>query len=118
MSAIAIILGDEHDALAVGQVDRMADLSQRGRQPFQVRFGHGDEIGKGVCLVAHAPRVMPCLAEIAATTDVSDGVDDATVEQAQPLRRETDIVRIAVRAIAFQPQRRATVTRTPLAVHQ
>ena len=49
-------------------------------------LGHRDKIGKRLHLVEHAPRVVPCLAEVAATTDMGDGVDDAAVEQAQPVR--------------------------------
>jgi len=36
----------------------------------------------------HAPRVVPRLSKLAAAADVSDGVDRAAVQQAEPIRTE------------------------------
>src|SRR5258705_4546055 len=67
-------------------------------------FGGSDEVGEGVALFVHARGVVPGLAEFAAAAHVRDGVDHATVEQAQAIRTEADWDGDAVAAVAVEKE--------------
>src|SRR5258708_26143494 len=88
---------DEPLAICVARCDEMF----RGR----------DEIGEGVALIAHAPGIVPGLAEFAASADVRDSEDDAAVEEAETIRIEIDRHGNTIAAVPVEQQRSAAVTR-------
>src|SRR6185312_12918791 len=61
---------------------------------------------------------VPRLAEVHATADVGDGVHEAPVEQAQPIRTESWIDTNAVGSVAIEQHWRMPVPRKTFFVHQ
>ena len=78
----------------------------------------GDEIGEGIFLLQQAAGFMPRLAQVHAAADVRNGVDEAAVEQAQPVRTERRIDADAVRAVAVEQHRCAAVAHETFLVDQ
>src|SRR5258706_7784560 len=72
-------------------------------------LGAGDEVGESVFLVHHAAIVVPSFAQFAATTNVSDGGDYATIDHAEHVRVEEDVVGDSAGSISVQVQRAAAV---------
>ena len=65
-------------------------------------LGCGNEVGEGVLLDHHLARVVPLLAHLSAAADVRDAEDHTAIQEAQPVRREVDVVRDAVRAVTLK----------------
>ncbi len=75
-----------------------------------------DEVGETVAFFFHAAGVVPRLSELSAAADVRDGVDYATVQQAEPVRTEIDRHGDSVAAVAIEKKRGRAVARRIMAV--
>ena len=83
----------------------------RGHPQAHQVLGDGDEVGERVDLVRQAAGIVPRVALLAAAADVGDGIDEPAVHQRQPLDAELGMLRVAVGAVAVEPDRRRAVER-------
>ena len=79
-------------------------------------FGGSDEIGKGVFFSLQAACIVPGFAEFAAAANVSDGVNDAAVEETEAIGIEIYWHGDAVAAVAVEEERSGAVARGGIAI--
>ena len=98
-------IGDRAHKEAAGTAALDDEFAVRGEAPSDEILGAGDEIGERVHFSVHAASIMPGLAEFAAAANVSDGEDDAAIEEAEPVGTEGHGHRKAVAAVAVEEKR-------------
>ncbi len=79
-------------------------------------FGSSDKVRERIALLFHAASVVPRLSELAASADVRDGVDHATVQQARAVRTEIDRHGNSIAAVTIEKKRRGAVTQRIAAI--
>ena len=109
-------VGDRAHQHAAGAAAMADDAFCAGVFRIDQRPGAGGEIVKAVGLLLALAVEIPAPALVGAAADMGDGIDEAAVDQRQPVGVERGRHRHAVGAVAVKQQRRAAIARKILAM--
>ena len=111
-------ISDRSDQCAAGGSAMRDDLAPRTPALFDQILAHRDEIAERVRFLRQLAFAIPAPALLAAATHMGDSVDEAAIDEREPIGIEGCRDRNAVRAVAIKKAGRGATERKILAVKE